>query len=285
MRHLRHSGMRIVGVVACVLLATARAAFAGGPLIVDSATGTPYSWQPAASYNVETGPLNSTIDNAAALAAVVASFGAWEGVPTSTLTFANAGSLGADVDETNIFTFLGVFDGLSPIVFDNDGNLFAALGLPPGVLGIASPEFVTIGPPFAILEGFALLNGFAFADLDEAKSTMVHEFGHFINLAHSVVNGQALLFGDQTGPTPFDPLGFGPPPLNSVETMYPFAVPGTDVFAQTPHADDIAALSTIYPAAGFPGSAGTITGNIRRSDGVTGIIGVNVIARKADDPF
>ena len=254
---IRHSVLRRVSVVACVLLLTPQAALAGGPLNVDPATRTPFTWQPAAFFNVENGRLNANIDNATALTSVVNSFLAWEAIPTATLTYTDGGplvdpgtGLPIDVDETNIFSvFPPLPDGQSPIVFDDDGILFALLGLPPGVLGFASPEFITVGAPFVILEGFAFLNGSAFGpDLDFAEAVMVHEFGHFSNLAHSVVNGQSIFFGDDTSPSPFDPLGFGPAPPDSIETMYPFLDPAIARFQKTPHADDIAALSTIYPA-------------------------------------
>jgi hypothetical protein len=242
---------------------------------------------------VEDGPLNANIDNATASLSVVNSFLAWEAIPTATITYTNRSPLvepgtqiPIDVDETNFFLVLGVQDDQSPIIFDDDGDLFRFLGLPPGVLGIGGVEIMKDGCPFAILEGLVLLNGPAFgSDLDYAEAVMVHEFGHFSNLAHTVVNGQSFFFGDDTGPTPFDPLGFGPAPADAIETMYPFLDAATVPFIKKPHADDIAALSTIYPAAAFPGSAGTIRGKILRPDGLTGITGVNVIARKVDNPF
>ena len=284
--------------VALIVWHSAPFLVAGGPLIVDcsqnpgACSSIPYTWQvpvggPAAAfYNVETGPLNADFDNATALTEVSTSFAAWGTIPTATISYTDTGSLGIDIDETNFGLVSGVADGQSPVVFDNDGDLFALLGFPSGVLGFAGPDIITVGAPFAVVEGIAVLNGLALgADLDLVRGVMVHEFGHFSNLAHSVVNGQSIFFGDETGPTPFDPLGLGSAPLGSIETMYPFIAGATAPFAVTPHADDIAALSTIYPAAGFPGSAGTITGTILRSDGTTGNTGINVIARNVSDPF
>ena len=52
----------------------------------------------------------------------------------------------------------------------------------------------------------------------------VHEFGHYSGMAHTVVNGENLAFGDESGPTPFNT--YGNAPANQSETMYPFALVG-----------------------------------------------------------
>ena len=53
----------------------------------------------------------------------------------------------------------------------------------------------------------------------------------------------------------------------------------------TPHEDDIAGLSTLYPAADFLRDArGTITGDILGANGTTKLTGVNVIARNVPIP-
>lgn len=69
-----------------------------------------------------------------------------------------------------------------------------------------------------------------------------------------------------------------------IETMYPFYF-GPVAGTSSPHKDDIAGLSTLYPTAGFAGSTGTITGRILGSNGTTRLTGVNVIARNLANPF
>ena len=88
--------------------------------------------------------------------------------------------------------------------------------------------------------------------------------------------------GDTSGPTPDNTFGF--PVITDVETLYPFYFgPGSGI--QTLEADDVAALSTLYPEPGFFANSGTITGTILASNGITKLTGVNVIARNLADPF
>ena len=98
------------------------------------------------------------------------------------------------------------------------------------------------------MNGGSLLGPGAFP-VAEFLSVQVHEFGHYQNLAHTVVNGQIAGFGDTAGPSPFNT--FAPPATfaGRIETMYPFLfINGGQA---TPHADDIAMFSTLYPEPSF----------------------------------
>jgi hypothetical protein len=99
-----------------------------------------------------------------------------------------------------------------------------------------------------------------------------------------VVNGQIGL-GDTSGPTP-DSATFGDPDFFSdiIETMYPFYF-GPGIGSNTLEADDLAAVSTLYPADGFFANSGTISGTIFAPNGTTKLTGVNVIARNLANPF
>jgi hypothetical protein len=240
-------------------------------------------------YNPDQGGL-ATLNNAQAVQFVTDAYQQWENVPTSTATYSNQGLMPFDVDVTNYAPYIqNLFfgtnnsDGLSPIVFDEDGAIFLDLFGPSGILGFASADtFDADGVP---IEGVAFLNGGqvlgGFPLFPDFFAVFVHEFGHYSGMAHTIVNGQAIALGDTSGPTPFD--DFGPPPPDQVETMYPFAIVGGG--QQTLHADDISFYSRLYPAPGFLDNTVTITGQILSPNGATPLTGVNVIARNTDNPF
>src|SRR6185436_5864994 len=279
-------------------LLTVASAFASGPLAKCS-DGVPYLWPNGGQnivWNADLGNLGA-LTKAQADAFVANSFQAWQDVPTATISYAQGPNLAVDVDETNFEPFLDAPapDGLSAIVYDDTGAIFELLfGANSGVLGFAGPEF---GDPATctITEGYAFLHGPEFdpADPNTALSIMVHEFGHFSNLAHSQTNGGILLgialqVPEPSGPAPNNT--FGTPTVADfvnngyLETMYPFFF-GPNFGEESLGRDDISSISRLYPEANYLATTASISGTIFSPNGATRLSGINVIARNVANPF
>jgi hypothetical protein len=271
-------------------------AHAGGPLALCN-DGVPFLWSNGGRnivWNADQGDLGN-LTKAQADNFVATSFGQWQSVASSTISYVQGPNLPVDVDETNFLPFLEATapDGLSAIVYDDTGAIFELLfGPDSGVLGFATPEF---GDPATctITEGFAFLNGPEFIDAGSALSIMVHEFGHFSNLAHSQTNGGVLLgiavgTTEPSGPAPSNT--FGTPTVADfvnnglLETMYPFFF-GPQFGEETPGRDDVTSISRLYPEPNYFATTASVRGTIFGSNGTTRLLGVNVIARNVANPF
>lgn len=166
---------------------------------------------------------------------------AWNQIPTSALRLRFGGLADVSLPETNPSI---------DVVFDE---------LPPGLIAMGGPTsragFVTRGGEtfVAITKSVVVLN----TDLSRQPSysdgffmTLVHEIGHALGLQHTFTSS-AMSTGITRATTKARPLG----------------------------ADDIAAVSLLYPAAGFPEATGTITGRV-----VAGEKGVNLASVVALSP-
>lgn len=282
-------------------------AVAGGPLaIFDPATKTPYAWPGAhASVYTDLGELGQ-LTNEQADAMTAFSLSQWNAVPTSSFQGAIAGDFASiglpDIDASNIASVLGAWNGGGiHIVYDADGSILDSIFGPySGVQGFTTLEFVSDSSP-DLLEVTMVLSGAAVPDpsVDPATAAamyggvVTHEMGHALNLAHSQTNGQIVLYLEPWAGPAGCPTPYGTYPGNDdIETMYPFTnVYSTGIAMSTVDVlDDRAALSNIYPEAGWPGSQPSIKGTIytperARSHQKSPVAGANVIARNVDDPW
>jgi hypothetical protein len=272
--------IRLIAFASLGLVLGATPAHAAGPLIMNGA-GQPLLWSTATPipFHPDRGKLGD-LTNATAVAEVAAQFGVWAAVPTTAVTFVNAGALPEDVTADEVLDYFGICDGYSSVIFDEDGSITDALtGGANFVLGFATPEcgdFV----PNEIVESFVVLNG-RFLDginlgtanpeftLAGFRAVMVHEFGHYLNLDHSQINLLEAFDGDPGNDA-------------AVATMFPFTADtgeGTSL-----HLDDRVAISRLYPAPSFASAFGTIAGSIFQFVPTAAFQGAYVIARKLDDP-
>jgi hypothetical protein len=271
---------------------------AAGPL-ANCSDGVPFLWANGGQnivWNPDLGDLGN-LTKAEADTFVGNSFAQWQNVPSATISYAKGANLPVNVDETNFLAYYDAAapDGLSAIVYDDTGAIFELLfGADSGVLGFAGPEFGDT-PTCTITEGLAFLNGPEFdpADPLTALSIMVHEFGHFSNLAHAQTNGGILLGLALQEPEPSGPAPnntFGVPTVADffnneyVETMYPFFF-GPELGTESLALDDTTAISRLYPAAGYFATTASVAGSIFAPNGTTRLSGINVIARNVANPF
>ncbi len=284
---------------------------AGGPLIV---TGTPaqnpgqaFVWDASVPirYTVDGGPLSATpsgvavVSNADGITRVQNMFQTWQSVPTTAISYSYAGKISApglasDGDVKTIQDFDAVMGtcksgSQSPVIFDADGSILHALGLDPLVIGFSGS--CKLDPQAGhILSAFVLLNG-EFQDgindptssnyeisADQFAEAITHEMGHFSGLGHSQINLDLYQSGF-SGNCPVDELA-GLPLMFPIEFCQSRKSAGLPLLAP----DDVAWISRLYPNSSYASNYGTISGFVFFSDGITHVQGLNVIARRVDDP-
>lgn len=236
----------------------------------------PTKWTTTANFTVgsSTGATDITAE-------VSTAADAWKNITTAQSPLGTFTAVAAEVryNGANFGTAWGVLtgDGKQEVIFDEDGSAFAALGLDPGSVNGYGPSHARIiGGAAVIDDAFLLLNGTR-TNFDR-QSTETHELGHIQGLAHSAIGmyNSASINGEFGAMAPggdvLDPISVG-----SVPTMHPFSV-NTGTSRRTPKADDIAALSELYPTATFTSTLGSISGTVTRCVGGAAITGANVRA-------
>jgi hypothetical protein len=299
---------RVLALFLSMLLLVA-SANGGGPRHTtgpaNSKPGQPFVWDNSKtiSYTVDSGPLSvspsgqTVIDNAAGLARVKSLFQNWQSVPTAFISMSYAGTIkglasGSDVKTIQDYnTVVGTCNSgtQNPIIFDADGSLVSALGLDALVIGFNSTCNLNLQTGF-ITGSLILLNG-KFQDgvndpqtqnyelsADQFDEAITHEMGHFLGLDHSQINLD--LYQNAT------PGSCNADELAGLPLMFPVFFCQSRKSAGLPilAPDDVAWISKLYPNINFSANYGTISGFIFFSDGITHVQGLNVIARRVDDP-
>jgi hypothetical protein len=248
------------------ILMIANAANAGGPLVVFANrpvvyrnTAFPLVWR------LDPGALGS-YTNADAARLVETAFGDWENIPTAMMSFARGADLPEEVTVNNYTTYWGKFDdGINPVLLDGDGQIIDAIrgaGAKNNVIGLAVSAYFTGGPNAGFYtESEVLING-ALSNKTSSQQylgVIKHELGHLLGLDHAQINKYAGTDGVDAND-------------NVVPLMFPISTTNAEFTA-----DDILAISLLYPASGFLNGRGALRGTIRRRNG-TLVRGANVIA-------
>jgi len=255
-----------------VLLALPITAFSGGPLSISGPNGhTPVSYaNPTVTLNFDIGTLGNR-SNAEIDALVLQSINQWNTVSTATINLLQGTDLTTDIDITNYQNLIpnddlndsSIADGLNPIIYDADGQIFDALfgeGAGIDIIGFAGSVYYLGSSTFT--EGYAILNGDTIINSDSTIISLItHEIGHLIGLDHSQLD-----------------INNTEDNCLSLHSAYPMMYPYLCRETSTLHADDVVAVSALYPETNLETTYGQITGFFVNSSGRP-VLGANLWAK------
>jgi len=208
--------------------------------------------------NVENGDFGS-LTNAAVITLLQDAFDLWNNVSTATVNLSiDQTQIALDINETNFDTYMPGLDGanlndsdnLNPVIFDSDGKIIEA------IFGIGQTSLLGIAGSFInddtgnYIEGFILINGANGGTDTEITLTLAHEAAHFIGLDHTQVD---IDNDESSSGLPFSCFTTG-------ADNYPLMYPISCRLSNNLHADDISAVSALYPTTDLSDSFGILTG-------------------------
>jgi hypothetical protein len=312
MKHLaaRSFFFRLATALAIVVLFAALAR-AGGPGYVagssyfnPSTVGQPLTWSLGqVNYYTDQGDLSPILPNNSANVLVADAFAQWTSSSTAALTVANAGELAEDVNGSNIAVdSAGAVTAPADItssatqtpvgiVYDFDGTVTdALLGAGAGATSQCFWNAVYGGVDnFAVTANFlhalVVINGqcaLQSSQLTDVEYRLVRVLGGVLGLGWSQMNLNVITLDPP--PTPADYAGF--PVMHYLDPVS--CIPITVCYANPYElaADDVAALSRLYPASPPAATTARIYGSVYFLDHVGGsgqpMQGVNVVARWID---
>ncbi|MGD2053396.1 MAG: carboxypeptidase-like regulatory domain-containing protein [Gammaproteobacteria bacterium] len=266
-------------ITALLIFCVSASAMAAGPLVLEGVSGhVPARYEdPNIVFDLETGPLNTQLDNDAADQLVRDALDIWNVINTSSINLTASENIPTDIDATNFTSFIpdpydssvhNDDDGLNPVVYDTDGSIIDAYfgigqgtGANASVVGFSASS-IFIGASY-FTEGFAVVNGNENLRISNNQLTLIiaHEIGHYMGLDHTQVN-------ISNTESLFDAC---PAAANEYPLMYPYACRTSEIT----HPDDNISLSILYPISNLNQSLGQLTGTFKTADG-TPVNGANI---------
>lgn len=215
-------------------------------------------------------------------------FTAWEAAPETNLTSTKR-DLGVAVDSDNVCDYLfdvskcpagpsngSGSDGVSPIVFDEDGLItaqFFGTGNRFSTLGFAG-IIVSDNNTNRAIKGEGVINVSCYGEgcahplcsrtftESDVRAFIQHESGHLLGLNHTQVN-------------------LGTDDAEFEQTMWAVFVPGTGDNIRSLNRDDAVGIAYLYPDSSLNDSFCTVMGTVRGEDGAE-FQCANIIARNTD---
>jgi hypothetical protein len=186
-------------------------------------------------------------------AAVARAFATWQAVPSTTIAYQFGGYTS---------NLPGEDDGRSTLGFLNEPELDRVL---------ASTSFLVDAVTGELVESDIFFNAAfpwsvaATGDRNrwDLETIALHEIGHLSGLGHSALGETEMTSG-------------GRRVLSAASVMFPIALGLGETSMRTLRPDDIAAISDLYPAAGFNDETGSASGRVTKNG--AGVFGAHIVA-------